>query len=207
MSSGSDGAEETRAEEAPPPAPAQTEQAEENPLILWTPPDGAGGQPVRVDPMLTQFLRPHQREGVQFMFECVVGLRGYGGNGCILADDMVSCDSRKTPRGEGDRPVLTGAAADLVRGWAGVVGRLRFCCSHQSPAASPRLPPGPGEDVAGHFVAVDDAHVRARAPRRRPPVPARHHRVPDVAGQQLGSRVRQVAEGARQVPGTQRGVT
>jgi len=26
---------------------------------------------------------------VQFMFECVMGLRGFAGCGCILADDMV----------------------------------------------------------------------------------------------------------------------
>ena len=26
---------------------------------------------------------------VQFMFECVMGLRGFDGSGCILADDMV----------------------------------------------------------------------------------------------------------------------
>ena len=39
--------------------------------------------------MLTRWLRPHQREGVQFMFECVAGVRQNGGNGCILADDMV----------------------------------------------------------------------------------------------------------------------
>lgn len=59
-----------------------------DPLILWTPPPEAGGQPVKVDDALTRFLRPHQREGVQFMFECVTGLRGFQGNGCILADDM-----------------------------------------------------------------------------------------------------------------------
>jgi DNA repair and recombination RAD54-like protein len=58
------------------------------PLVLWEPPPGADGNPVRVDNMLTRFLRPHQREGVQFMFECVCGLRSYEGNGCILADDM-----------------------------------------------------------------------------------------------------------------------
>lgn len=58
------------------------------PLILWEPPPGAEGNPVRVDDDLTRFLRPHQREGVQFMFECVCGLRSYEGNGCILADDM-----------------------------------------------------------------------------------------------------------------------
>ena len=31
--------------------------------------------------MLTRWLRPHQREGVQFMFECVNGLRSYEGKG------------------------------------------------------------------------------------------------------------------------------
>lgn len=30
---------------------------------------------VVVDPMLTRWLRPHQREGVAFMFQCVTGLR------------------------------------------------------------------------------------------------------------------------------------
>lgn len=33
-------------------------------------------------------MRPHQREGVQFLFECAMGLRGFEGEGCILADDM-----------------------------------------------------------------------------------------------------------------------
>lgn len=36
---------------------------------------------VQVDPMLTRWLRPHQREGVQFMFDCVCGLRLQGGQG------------------------------------------------------------------------------------------------------------------------------
>jgi hypothetical protein len=31
--------------------------------------------------MLTRWLRPHQREGVQFMFDCVCGLRLQGGQG------------------------------------------------------------------------------------------------------------------------------
>ena len=52
-----------------------------------------------------RFLREHQRQGVQFMFECVTGLvnflcldskvqltysnqRNFGGYGCVLADDM-----------------------------------------------------------------------------------------------------------------------
>ena len=43
---------------------------------------------VFVPPILAKWLRPHQREGVQFMYECVMGLKDYSGNGCILADDM-----------------------------------------------------------------------------------------------------------------------
>jgi DNA repair and recombination RAD54-like protein len=38
--------------------------------------------------MLCKHLREHQREGVQFMFGCVMGFRGFEGCGCILADDM-----------------------------------------------------------------------------------------------------------------------
>ncbi|KAK9808913.1 hypothetical protein WJX72_006358 [[Myrmecia] bisecta] len=64
------------------------DEPEVKPLILWDVPDGQEGKPVAVDPMLTKWLRPHQREGVQFMFECVCGLREYEGQGCILADDM-----------------------------------------------------------------------------------------------------------------------
>ncbi|KAL5018290.1 hypothetical protein ScPMuIL_004012 [Solemya velum] len=43
---------------------------------------------VVVDPFLSRNLRPHQREGVVFLYECVMGFRNYGGNGAILADDM-----------------------------------------------------------------------------------------------------------------------
>lgn len=52
------------------------------PLVLWEPAaDQPGDTPVVVDNMLTKFLRPHQREGVQFMFECVTGLRLTNGQG------------------------------------------------------------------------------------------------------------------------------
>ena len=43
---------------------------------------------VEVIPELCCKLRPHQREGVTFLFECTMGLRGFEGEGCILADDM-----------------------------------------------------------------------------------------------------------------------
>jgi DNA repair and recombination protein RAD54B len=43
---------------------------------------------VVLDPLLTHHLRPHQRQGVQFLYECVMGLREYSGEGAILADEM-----------------------------------------------------------------------------------------------------------------------
>ncbi|AQZ13826.1 RDH54 (YBR073W) [Zygosaccharomyces parabailii] len=62
---------------------------------------------VIVDPLLSKFLRPHQRDGVKFMYDCVMGLTGPSQNlekdttsqslildhdqdinGCILADEM-----------------------------------------------------------------------------------------------------------------------
>ena len=43
---------------------------------------------VFVPPVLAKWLRPHQREGVQFVYECVMGLKDFDGAGCILADDM-----------------------------------------------------------------------------------------------------------------------
>ncbi|XP_038053766.1 DNA repair and recombination protein RAD54B-like [Patiria miniata] len=43
---------------------------------------------VVLDPYLSSKLRPHQREGVLFLYECVMGMRGFQGNGAILADDM-----------------------------------------------------------------------------------------------------------------------
>ncbi|XVE66844.1 hypothetical protein DITRI_Ditri08aG0112400 [Diplodiscus trichospermus] len=63
------------------------------PLVLWQPEQSEDGPnklvPIAVDPLLVRFLRPHQREGVQFMFECVSGLNSAANiNGCILADDM-----------------------------------------------------------------------------------------------------------------------
>ncbi len=60
------------------------------PLVLWEAPEdmeGAGG-PISVDPVVCKFLREHQREGLQFLFDCVHGLKPHGGHGCILADDM-----------------------------------------------------------------------------------------------------------------------
>ncbi|KAF8160977.1 SNF2 family N-terminal domain-containing protein [Crassisporium funariophilum] len=43
---------------------------------------------VVVDPILSRKMRPHQKEGVKFLYECVMGLRKHEGQGCILADEM-----------------------------------------------------------------------------------------------------------------------
>lgn len=43
---------------------------------------------VVVDPLLSRHLREHQREGVKFLYECVIGLRDFAGQGAILADEM-----------------------------------------------------------------------------------------------------------------------
>ncbi|KAK7253202.1 hypothetical protein RIF29_37728 [Crotalaria pallida] len=60
-----------------------------DPLVLWDPQDHDHPSTISVDPLLVRFLRPHQRDGVQFMFDCVSGLRSSANiHGCILADDM-----------------------------------------------------------------------------------------------------------------------
>ncbi|KAG2128615.1 P-loop containing nucleoside triphosphate hydrolase protein [Suillus bovinus] len=43
---------------------------------------------VVLDPIIARYLRPHQIEGVKFLYECVMGLRRHEGQGCILADEM-----------------------------------------------------------------------------------------------------------------------
>ncbi len=43
---------------------------------------------VVLDPILGQHLREHQREGVKFLYECVMGMRNFDGQGAILADEM-----------------------------------------------------------------------------------------------------------------------
>nr|XP_006111066.1 DNA repair and recombination protein RAD54B isoform X1 [Pelodiscus sinensis]XP_014426961.1 DNA repair and recombination protein RAD54B isoform X1 [Pelodiscus sinensis]XP_025038303.1 DNA repair and recombination protein RAD54B isoform X1 [Pelodiscus sinensis]XP_025038310.1 DNA repair and recombination protein RAD54B isoform X1 [Pelodiscus sinensis] len=43
---------------------------------------------VVVDPYLVNHLRPHQKEGIVFLYECVMGMRLSGRFGAILADEM-----------------------------------------------------------------------------------------------------------------------
>ena len=56
-------------------------------------PEGRSNFTVVVDPFIGRHLRPHQRDGVRFMYECVVGLRRGGASGsthkgCLLAHEM-----------------------------------------------------------------------------------------------------------------------
>ena len=62
-----------------------------NALIMTRPkavPKGRQLVDVVVDPLLSQHLRDHQRKGVSFLYECVMGMRDYIGQGAILADEM-----------------------------------------------------------------------------------------------------------------------
>lgn len=44
--------------------------------------------PVVIDPRLAKVLRPHQIEGVKFMYRCTTGLIDDKAEGCIMADEM-----------------------------------------------------------------------------------------------------------------------
>jgi len=60
-------------------------------FVLWEPPvpDPLCRRAVKVDAQITKVLREHQRVGVKFIFDCLMGLKlAFNGFGCILADDM-----------------------------------------------------------------------------------------------------------------------
>lgn len=79
----------TKQFKSPPPLQPATapELAAGEPLVLYEP-QKEGEHKVEVDPMLTRWLREHQRQGVRFVFDCLMGLKEFDGFGCILADDM-----------------------------------------------------------------------------------------------------------------------
>ena len=64
-----------------------------NALVMPRPPailvpSGTSVVEVVVDPFIGQHLRPHQREGVKFVYETVMGFKSLGYEGAILADEM-----------------------------------------------------------------------------------------------------------------------
>lgn len=52
------------------------------------PPGDVGLVDVVVDPLVGQHLRPHQKDGVRFLYECMMGMKDIQGQGAILADEM-----------------------------------------------------------------------------------------------------------------------
>ncbi|ETN86187.1 protein, SNF2 family [Necator americanus] len=71
----------------------------ENAVVLYAPPPLSAHEEMNmkeedklvhvvVDPVLGNVLRPHQREGVKFMYDCVTGRNIEGYHGCIMADEM-----------------------------------------------------------------------------------------------------------------------
>ncbi|KAF9245007.1 P-loop containing nucleoside triphosphate hydrolase protein [Melanogaster broomeanus] len=73
---------------------------------------------VVIDPVITRYLRPHQIEGVRFLYECVMGLRKHEGQGCILADDMCH-GAEQNPYGGGAvlGKVLIVCPVSLINNW------------------------------------------------------------------------------------------
>uniref|UniRef100_A0A3Q3SYP8 DNA repair and recombination protein RAD54-like n=1 Tax=Mastacembelus armatus TaxID=205130 RepID=A0A3Q3SYP8_9TELE len=90
---------------------------------------------VVVDPVLGKVLRPHQREGVKFLWECVTGRRISGSHGCIMADEMglgktLQCITlmwtllRQSPdaKPEIDKAIVV-SPSSLVSNWYNEVGK------------------------------------------------------------------------------------
>lgn len=59
-------------------------------VVLPSPkmPTGTKAVDVVIDPFISRHLRPHQKEGVRFLYECIMGIKDFGGTGAILADEM-----------------------------------------------------------------------------------------------------------------------
>lgn len=98
--------------------------------------NGKDSTPVVLDPFLAKRMRPHQREGVKFLYGCVVGsffLTGEGGQGAILADEMGLGKSlqaialiwtvlKQSPRGTpGVKKAVIVCPASLVQNWVNEV--------------------------------------------------------------------------------------
>lgn len=86
--------------------------------------------PVVIDPKLAKILRPHQVEGVRFLYRCTSGLVDPKAKGCIMADEMglgktLQCLAlmwtllRQSPRGKKTiSKCIIVCPSSLVRNWA-----------------------------------------------------------------------------------------
>lgn len=113
--------------------------------------------PVVLDPFLGRHMRPHQVEGIRFMYECVAGLREPGRFGCILADEMGLGKTAQTlsliwtllRQGPEGRPLvgkaIVACPATLVRNWGAEVRkwlgseRLQAVVLTQGPDAQQKI--------------------------------------------------------------------
>ncbi|KAJ8418593.1 hypothetical protein AAFF_G00000920 [Aldrovandia affinis] len=119
---------------------------EEGALVLYEPPALSNHDllkaekeklPVHVvvDPVLGKVLRPHQREGVKFLWDCVTGRRIQDSYGCIMADEMglgktLQCIAlvwtllRQSPdaKPEIDKAIVV-SPSSLVRNWYNEVAK------------------------------------------------------------------------------------
>uniref|UniRef100_A0A8D0GWF4 RAD54 like n=1 Tax=Sphenodon punctatus TaxID=8508 RepID=A0A8D0GWF4_SPHPU len=119
---------------------------EDGALVLYEPPPLSAHDQLKtdkekvpvhvvVDPVLGCVLRPHQREGVKFLWECVTGRRIPGSHGCIMADEMglgktLQCIAlmwtllRQSPdcKPEIDKAVVV-SPSSLVKNWYNEVGK------------------------------------------------------------------------------------
>lgn len=87
--------------------------------------------PIVIDPRLAKILRPHQIEGVKFLYRCTSGMIDRNAYGCIMADEMglgktLQCISlmwtllRQSPTGRGGtiQKCVVVCPSSLVRNWA-----------------------------------------------------------------------------------------
>ena len=113
----------------------------EGAMILYSPPEMTADERMRcdktkmkvhvvVDPHLSDKLRPHQREGVKFMYDCVTGVLIPDMFGCIMADGMglgktfqcIALMHTLLEQGPDCEPLIENAIlavpSSLVRNWA-----------------------------------------------------------------------------------------
>lgn len=120
--------------ESPPPPPSKHHKSLAAILGVAVLPEdrvkNAPDVPVLVDPKLGKILRPHQVEGVRFLYRCTAGLVDHRAKGCIMADEMglgktLQCIAlmwtllKQGPRGKRtiDKAIVV-CPSSLVSNWA-----------------------------------------------------------------------------------------
>ncbi|PWY88417.1 hypothetical protein BO70DRAFT_369295 [Aspergillus heteromorphus CBS 117.55] len=75
--------------------------------------------PVVIDPRLAKVLRPHQVEGVKFLYRCTTGMVDKNANGCIMADGMGLGKTQSPEAGKTTiQKCIIACPSSLVGNWA-----------------------------------------------------------------------------------------